>query len=161
MAAELLLGAVSASCSRQRNDLPPAALMGQIEKIPAAVVELAVYEEVKWRPHHGYVVVDADLRIVNAFFDVSGSGSGYAMGETLDGDLAEVAFLHQDEHSAGEPGSLDGVRITMGHAIEHHLYRLKAQPLSLFPRSTPAMSIIAEQAMTKYKDRMGTFCKRV
>jgi hypothetical protein len=58
----------------ERDDLPSATLLGEIEKIPAAVIELAVYEEVKGRPDDGQIVVDADVRIVDAFFDVRGSG---------------------------------------------------------------------------------------
>ena len=66
----LVRGAVLPGCGSERGDLPSAALPGEIEEIPAAVIELAVYEEVKGRPDDGQVVVDVDLRIVDGFFDV-------------------------------------------------------------------------------------------
>jgi hypothetical protein len=87
----LVRGAVLPGCGSERGDLPSAALPGEIEEIPAAVIELAVYEEVKGRPDDGQVVVDADVRIVDAFFDVCGSRGRYAIGDALNGDLAEVA----------------------------------------------------------------------
>ena len=49
----------------------------------------------------GQVVVDVDVRIVDPFLDVCGSGGCYTVGEVLYGDLTEVAFLHQGENSAG------------------------------------------------------------
>jgi hypothetical protein len=39
--------------------------------------------------------------------------------------------LHHDENSAGQPGSLDGSRIAMRHAIEHGLRRSKDSPFVL------------------------------
>src|SRR5271163_3409920 len=123
---KLIRGAVFPGCGGERDDLPPATLLGEIEEIPAAVIELAVYEEVKGRPDDGQIVVDADVRIVDAFIDVRGSGGRYAIGEILNGDLAEVALLHQNENSARQPRSLDGGRITMRHAVEHCLYRSKS-----------------------------------
>jgi hypothetical protein len=129
----LVRGAVLPGCGSERGDLPSAALPGEIEEIPAAVIELAVYEEVKGRPDDGQVVVDADVRIVDAFFDVCGSRGRYAIGDALNGDLAEVAFLHQDENSAGQPRSLDGGRIAMRHAVEHGLYRSKDSHFVLSP----------------------------
>jgi hypothetical protein len=128
----LVCGAVLPRCGSERGDLPFAALLGEIEEIPAAVIELAVYIEVKRCPDDGQVVVDADVRIVDAFFDVCGSGSRYAIGDVLNGDLAEDALPHQHENSAGQPGSLDRGRITMGHAIEHGLYWSKDSHFVLF-----------------------------
>jgi hypothetical protein len=48
-------------------ELPCAVLLSEIEEITAAVNELAIYEEVKGRRDDGQVVVDADVRIVDAF----------------------------------------------------------------------------------------------
>lgn len=100
------------------------------------MIELTVYEEVKWRPNDGQVVVDTDLRILDAFFDVCGSGSRFPIGEILNGDLAEHALLNQDKNPAGEPRSLDSGRITMCHAVEHGLYRSKNGRFVLFRRTT-------------------------
>ena len=100
------------------------------------MIELAVYEEVKGRPDDGQVVVDLDVRIVNAFFDVCGSGGRYTIGPKLDRELAEDATLHHDENSAGQPGSLDGGRIAMRHAIEHGLCRSEDSLFVLSCRAT-------------------------
>jgi hypothetical protein len=100
------------------------------------VIELAVYEEVKWRPDDGQAVVDTDLRIVDAFFDVCGSGSRFPIGEILNGDLVDHALLHQDKNSAGQPRNLDGGRVTMRHAVEQGLYRSKDSRFILSRRTT-------------------------
>jgi hypothetical protein len=55
----LVCGAVLPRCGSERGDLPFAVLLGEIEEIPAAVIELAVYIEVKRCPDDGQVVVDA------------------------------------------------------------------------------------------------------
>ena len=122
---KLIRGAVRPGCGSERDYLPFAVFLVETDEIPAAVIELAVYEEVKGRPDDGQVVVDLDLRIVDAFFDVCGSGGRYAIGPKLDCELAQDAILHHDENSAGQPGGPDGGRITMRHAIEHGLYRIK------------------------------------
>jgi hypothetical protein len=122
---KLVRGAVRSGCGSERDNLPFAVFLVETDEIPAAVIELAVYKEIKGRPDDGQVVVDLDLRIVDAFFDVCGSGGRYAIGPKLDCELAQDAILHHDENSAGQPGSLDGGRITMRHAIEHGLCRCK------------------------------------
>jgi hypothetical protein len=119
---KLLRGAVRPGCGGERYDLPSAVLLVEINEVSAAVIELAIYEEVEWRPDNGQIVVDADVRIVDLLFDVCSSGGRYAIGEILNCDLAEVALLHQDENSAGQPRSLDDGRITMRHTVEHGLY---------------------------------------
>lgn len=132
---KLVRGAICSGCGGERDYLPFAVFLVETEEIPAAVIELAVYVEIKGRPDDGQVVVDLDLRIVNAFFDVCGSGGRYAIGPKLDCELAQDTILHDDENSAGQPGSLDGGRIAMRHAVEHGLCRSKD---SLFVLSRPA-----------------------
>ena len=122
---KLVRGAVRAGSGSERDNLPFAVFLVETEEITAAVIELAVYVEIKGRPDDSQVMVDADLRIVNAFFDVCGSGCRYAIGPKLDSELTQDAILHHDENSAGQPGSLDGCSITMRHSIEHGLYRNK------------------------------------
>ena len=122
---KLVPGAVRSGCGSERDDLPFAVFLVETKEIPAAVIELAVYVEIKGRPDDGQVVVDLDLRIVNAFFNVCGSGGCYAIGPKLDCELAQDAILHNDENSAGQPGSLDGDGIAMRHAVEHGLRRSK------------------------------------
>ena len=133
---KLVRGAVRAGSGSERDNLPFAVFLVETEEIPAAVIELAVYEEVKGRPDDGQVVVDLDVRIVNAFFDVCGSGGRYTIGPKLDRELAEDATLHHDENSAGQPGSLDGGRIAMRHAIEHGLCRSEDSLFVLSCRAT-------------------------
>ena len=118
---KLVRGAVRAGSGSERDNLPFAVFLVETEEIPAAVIELAVYVENKGRPDDSQVMVDADLRIVNAFFYVCSSGGRYTIGPKLDRELAEDATLHHDENSAGQPGSLDGGRIAMRHAVEHGL----------------------------------------
>ena len=114
--------AVLPGCGGERDDLPSAIFLVEIEEIPAAMIQLAIDIEVKGGPDHGQVVVDVDLRIVDALLDVRGPGCRYAIGPKLDGELAQDAILHHNENSAWEPGSLDGCSITMRHSIEHRLY---------------------------------------
>ena len=134
---KLVRGAVRAGSGSERDNLPFAVFLVETEEIPAAVIELAVYVEIKGRPDDSQVMVDADLRIVNAFFDVCGSGGRYAIGPKLDCELAQDAILHHDENSAGQPGSLDGGRIAMRHAVEHGLCRSK-DSLFVLSRGTAA-----------------------
>src|SRR5271168_2116745 len=81
----LVRGAVLPAGVRDRDDRPSAVRLNEIEEIAAAVVEVAVYEEVQGCPDDGQVVVDAYVRIVDAFLDVRGSGGRYAIGEILNG----------------------------------------------------------------------------
>lgn len=113
---ELVSRAVLAVGGSEGGDLPSAVLLGEIEEISAAVIELAIYEEVEGRPVNGQVAVDVDTRFVDPLLDVGGSRGGYAAREVLCRDLAEVALLHLGKNSAGYPCSLVGGRIKMRHA---------------------------------------------
>ena len=119
---KLVRGAVRAGSGGERDDLPFTVFLVEIKEVPAAMIELAVDEEIEGRPDDGQIVVDADLRIVDAFFDVGGPRGRYAIGPKLYCELAQNAILHHDENSARQPRSLDGRSITMRHSIEHRLY---------------------------------------
>jgi len=65
-------GAILPGCGGERDDLPFAIFLVEIEEVPAAMIELPIDEEIKRSPDDGEVMVDADLRIMDAFFDVRG-----------------------------------------------------------------------------------------
>jgi hypothetical protein len=62
---KLVRGAVRSGRGSERDNLPFAVFLVETDEIPAAVIELAVYVEIKGRPYDGHVVVDLDLRIVD------------------------------------------------------------------------------------------------
>ena len=96
--------------------------MDEVEEVGAAVVDFAVGEEVEGCPDDGEIVVDADERVVDAFFDLSGrlGGAGFtdAVGEAVGGHLAGVAVAHEDHGGSGDEGGLDGGGVAVGHAGE-------------------------------------------
>ena len=85
------------------------------------MVDFAVDEEVEGGPDDGEIVVDADERIVNALFDLGGSGTADAIGEGVGGHLAGFAVAHEDHSGSGDEGFFDCCGIAFGHALEHRL----------------------------------------
>jgi len=118
----LVRGAVPTGGGSERDDLPSAVLFVEAEEISAAMIELAIDEEVEGSPDFRQIVVDPDLRIVDPFLDVRGSRR-HAVGEVLYRHLPEVALHRHHKNTTRHPGSLDGRRIPMRHAVEHGLHR--------------------------------------
>jgi hypothetical protein len=87
----LVRGAVPTGGGSERDDLPSAVLFVEAEEISAAMIELAIDEEVEGSPDERQIVVDLDLRIVDPFLDVRSSRGRHAVGEILYRDLPEVA----------------------------------------------------------------------
>ena len=50
---------------------PFAVCADKVEQVRAAVVDLAVHQEIEWGPDHGQIVIDAHQRIVNALLDLA------------------------------------------------------------------------------------------
>src|ERR1700756_972415 len=120
---ELFGGTVFAACVGYGSDEPLAVGANEVEEIGAAVIDLAVDEEVEGCPDYGQVVVDADERVVNALFDLrgrlGGAGAADSAGEVVAGHLAGFAVAHEDEDCSGEQGFFDGSGVAVGHAGEH------------------------------------------
>ena len=115
-------GAGFAAGVGDRGDEPLAVLADEVEEIGAAVVDFAVAEKFEGRPDDGEVVVDANERIVDALFDLCGSGVGEVRGEVVEGHADGLAVAHQDQGAAGEQRRADGGGVAMGHAVEQGLH---------------------------------------
>ena len=100
------------------GDEPFAIDADEIEEVGAAVVDLAVDEEVEGRPDDGEVAVDVDDGRVDAFFDAGGGGAGDALGEGGEVHLRGLAVAHEDERASGQKRQLDGDGVAAGHAVE-------------------------------------------
>ncbi len=100
------------------GDEPFAVDADEVEEVGAAVVDLAVDEEVEGRPDDGEIAVDADDRVVDALFDAGGRGAGDALGECGEGHLRGLSVAHEDERASGQERELDGSGVAVGHAVE-------------------------------------------
>lgn len=69
----LVRSAIRPCGGRERDDLPFAALFVEAEEISTAMIEFAIDEKIEGSPDEGQIVVNANLWIVDAFFDVRGS----------------------------------------------------------------------------------------
>jgi hypothetical protein len=145
---KLVRGAVPTGGGSERDDLPSAVLFVEAEEISAAMIELAIDEEVEGSPDDRQIVVDPDLRIVDPFLDVRGSRGRHAVGEVLYRDLPQVALHRHHKNTTRQPGSLDGRRIPMRHAVEHGLHRSQDSRFTLSPRA-PAEYPTAKQTAMK------------
>lgn len=105
------------------GDQPLAVLADEREEVRAAVVFLAVDEDIEGRPDDGEVMIDADEGLVDALLDTRGGWLGDALGEGLEGHLQGLAFAHEGERSAREERRADGGGIAVGHAIEESVNR--------------------------------------
>src|ERR1700761_2284270 len=119
--AALFSCAVVAAGVGYAGDEPLAVLADEVEEVGAAMLDLAVDEEVERRPDDGEIVVDFDERVVDALFDLLGAGLADAGGEVFEGHLRGLAVAHEDHDSAGEGRLFDGGGVTRGHAGEHGL----------------------------------------
>ena len=115
----LLRRAVFAAGVGDAGDRPFAVGFDEIEEVGAAVVDLAVDEEVEGRPDYSQIVVDLDERIVDALFDLSLAGFADAIGEVFNGHFGGFAVTHEDENRGRQRGGLDGRCVAVGHAVEH------------------------------------------
>jgi len=119
-------GAVFAAGVGYAGDEPFSVGADEVEEIGAAVVDLAVGEEVKGSPDYGEVVVDADEGIVDALFYLRGrlgcAGFTDSVGEAVGGHLAGVAVAHEDHGCSGDEGGLDGGGVAVGHAGEESVH---------------------------------------
>ena len=92
---KLVCAAVLTGGGSERDDLPSAVLFVEGEEISAAMIELAIDEEVERSPYDRQIVVDPNHWIEYSFLDVCGSRGRHAVGEVLNGDLAEASLHHQ------------------------------------------------------------------
>ena len=105
-----------------RGDEPLAILADEVEQVGAAVVDFAVAEKFEGSPDDGEVVVDANERMVDALFDLRGSGMGEMIGKVVEGHANGLAIAHEDHGAAGQQGRADGGGVAMGHAVEQGLH---------------------------------------
>jgi hypothetical protein len=117
----LFCGAVVAAGVGYAGDEPLAVLADEVEEVGAAVLDLAVDEEVEGRPNDGEIVIDTDERIVDSLLDLLGAGFTDMRGEVLEGHLSGLAVAHQDHDAVGKRGLADGGGIALRHAGEHRL----------------------------------------
>lgn len=105
------------------GDTPLAVDADEAEQVSAAVIDLAVTEEVEGRPDHGEVVVDADEGMMDALLDARGAGLRDAGGKVIEGHLDGLAVAHQGERSTGQQRRAHRVGVTVSHAVEESLHR--------------------------------------